>query len=111
MTKKIVVPLLVVLSLAGANSITTYSESSELEAIRDAIGLYFQGHATGNGDYFRQAFHEDAKLFWMRDGKMNQLSSADFAARAKGTPPADEADRHRRIVNIDVSGNAAVVKG
>ena len=110
MAKNILLPLLLVVVIAGANSISTYSESADLEAIRDTIGLYFKGHATGDGDYFRQAFHEDAKLFWMRDGKLNQLSSADFAARANGTPPADEADRHRRIVNIDVSGNAAVVK-
>ena len=110
MMKKLIAPLLLVIAVGGAHTLPTHTESSDLEAIRDTIGLYFQGHATGNGDYFRQAFHEEANLFWMRDGTFNRLSSADFAARANGTPPADEADRHRRIVNIDVSGNAAVVK-
>lgn len=77
---------------------------------RKAAELYFQGHATGNGDFFRQAFHPDAKLFWVKDGALTTRTSAEFAAGASGKPPADEAQRRRRIVLVDVTGDAAIVK-
>lgn len=77
---------------------------------RKAAELYFQGHATGNGDFFRQAFHPDAKLFWVKDGALTTRTSAEFAAGASGKPPADEAQRRRRIVLVDVAGDAAIVK-
>ncbi|MGE0553198.1 MAG: nuclear transport factor 2 family protein [Gemmatimonadales bacterium] len=92
----------------GANAFR--SESADEAAIRAAIEHYFQGHATGDGNHFRVVFHPEAKLFAIRDGKFWQLSSADYAARANGTPPADEASRKRWIEEIDVTGDAAMVK-
>ena len=38
------------------------------------------------------------------------MTAADFVSRAPGKPPADEAQRKRRIVSIDVSGDAALAK-
>ena len=82
----------------------------EEEAVRAAIAHYFQGHATGNGAHFEKVFHPEAKLFWIRDGELNQRSSAGYIAGARGEPPADEDQRTRRIAHIDITGNAAVVK-
>ena len=67
-----------------------------------------QGHATGDGEFIRKAFHPDAKVFSFRDGKLNQLTSAEFAARFTGSPAPDEAQRKRWIESVKITGNAGV---
>src|SRR5512134_3605918 len=37
---------------------------------RVPLELYFKGHATGDGEYFRKAFHADAKIQGIREGKL-----------------------------------------
>jgi hypothetical protein len=86
------------------------AQDSEEAGVREAIQHYFQGHATGQGEHFRKAFHTDAKLFFIRDGKLTQWTAEEYISRASGKPAADEAQRKRRIDSIDISGNAAVVK-
>ncbi|MCA1557364.1 MAG: nuclear transport factor 2 family protein [Acidobacteria bacterium] len=86
------------------------AESAEEAGVRAAIDNYFRGHATGDGEYFKRAFHPDAKLFWIRDGKLTTRTSAEYIAGASGKAPADEAQRKRRIESIDITGNAALVK-
>lgn len=86
------------------------AQDSEEAAVREAIQHYFQGHATGQGEHFRKAFHPDAKLFFIRDGKLTQWTSEEYISRAGGKPAPDEAQRKRRIDSIDITGNAAVVK-
>jgi Putative lumazine-binding len=86
------------------------AQDSEDAAIRETIQHYFQGHATGNGEHFRKAFHTDAKLFFIREGKLTQWTSEEYIARANGKPAADEDQRKRKIDSIDISGNAAIVK-
>src|SRR5882672_5450809 len=72
----------------------------EREAVEATVRLYFQGHATGDGSYFRRAFHPDAYLFWVDSGKLARKSSGDFAAGASGKPADDEAKRVRRIAMV-----------
>src|SRR5262249_34028816 len=98
-------PILGIALAAGGPAV-----SEEEPAVRECVELYFKGHATGNGDYFRQAFHPEAKLFWIKDGQFAQRTSAAFAAGGAGKPAADEAQRKRRIVLVDITHDAAVVK-
>ena len=86
------------------------AQESEEAGVRAAIEHYFQGHATGQGEHFRKVFHPDAKLFFIREGKLTQWTSEEYIGRASGKPAADEAQRKRRIDSIDVAGNAAFVK-
>ncbi|HEX8353264.1 MAG TPA: nuclear transport factor 2 family protein [Pyrinomonadaceae bacterium] len=101
---------IIVLGLLFVACVPASAQGSEEAGIREAIQHYFQGHATGQGEHFRKAFHPDAKLFFIRDGKLTQWTSEEYISRASGKPAADEAQRKRRIDSIDVSGNAAVVK-
>jgi Putative lumazine-binding len=78
--------------------------------VRQAIEYYFQGHATGNGEHHKKAFHPEAKLFWIRDGQLAERTSADYIAGSPGKPAPDEAQRKRSITMIDITGNAAVAK-
>jgi hypothetical protein len=88
----------------------TRAQNAEEAAVRETIENYFKGHATGDGEYFKKAFHPEAKLFWIRDGQFSTRTSAEFIAGASGRPAADEAERKRSIESIDISGNAAIVK-
>jgi hypothetical protein len=103
--------LLIILAAFFFISLTpVLAQDAEEAAIRETIQQYFQGHATGNGEYFRKAFHPDAKLFFIREGKLTQWTAEEYIGRASGKPAADEGQRKRKIDSIDISGNAAVVK-
>ena len=87
-----------------------WAQSTEETAVRQTLNYYLQGHATGNGELFKKAFHPEAKLFWIREGKFTQRTSQEYIAGASGKPAADEAQRKRWIASVDVTGNAAVAK-
>ena len=82
----------------------------EEDAVRAALGHYLQGHATGDGAHFRQVFHPDSKLYFNREGKFSTRTAEEYIGGASGKPPADEAQRKRRIVSVDVTGDAAMAK-
>jgi len=104
--------LFFVLMLAALSSVGRAQQASPKQAaIRAAVEHYFKGHATGDGSHFAKVFHPDAKLFWIGgDGSVMQRTSADYIRGASGRPAADEAQRRRRIVSIDVTGTIATVK-
>lgn len=104
------ITLLAGLAVVAAATLGSRRTSADEAAIRAAIDHYFQGHATGDGAHFRAVFHPASSLFAIREGRFWQLPSAEYAARASGKPPADEAQRKRWIERIDVAGDAAVVK-
>jgi len=79
-------------------------------AARVPLENYIQGHATGNGDFMRKAFHSEAKVMAFRDGKLTNLTAEEFASRFNGKPAADEAQRKRRIESVEITGNAGVGK-
>jgi hypothetical protein len=87
-----------------------WAENREEAAVRQTIDYYFQGHATGNGEHHKKAFHPESKLYWVKDGQLMQRTSAEYIAGASGKPAADEAQRKRFIESVDITGNAAVVK-
>jgi hypothetical protein len=86
------------------------ASGGEEAAVRTALGYYLEGHATGQGSAFAKVFHPESKLFFNRDGKFSQVTSAEYIARAPGKPADDEAQRRRRIDFVDVTGDAAVAK-
>lgn len=101
---------LVVLALVLVGCTPALAQESEEAAVREAIQHYFRGHATGQGEHFRKVFHTDAKLFFIRDGKVTQWTAEEYISRAAGKPADDEAQRKRTIDSVDISGDAAFVK-
>jgi hypothetical protein len=97
---------LALLTLSAARRAPNANEAE----VRAAMEHYLQGHATGDGAHYRLVFHPDSKLYFNRDGKFSMRTSADYIAGAPGKPAADEAQRKRRIVLVDVTGDAAVAK-
>jgi putative lumazine-binding protein len=91
-----------------AASAARAQEGTPEAGARVPLELYLKGHATGNGDYWRQAFHERARIEGLRDGTLFSRTREEFAAAAPGKPADDEAQRHRRIVSLAVTDDAAV---
>ena len=107
--KRALVPLaLLALALPFSGAAAPPEEADA--AVRAPVEAYLRGHATGDGEEWRKAFHPAAMVTGVRDGKLQSVSAPDFVSRAPGKPAADEAQRRRRIVSIDVAGDAAVAK-
>jgi hypothetical protein len=87
--------------------VTAGAQTAEKDLVRIPLENYLKGHATGDGEYMRKAFHTEGNLIFIRDGKYTTRSFADYIAGFTGKPAADEAQRKRSIESIDVAGNAA----
>ena len=85
-------------------------DEADRALIRETLGHYFRGHATGDGAHIRKAFLPTAHIEGVRDGKFASWTLEEYASRFKGVPPADEATRTRTVDAIDVTGSAAVAK-
>ena len=112
MIRRLALPLV----LAAAAPLAAQSPSApaapdpEDAAIRVALEHYLAGHATGDGAHHRAAFHRVANLYFVRGDTVATRTGADYIAGSSGRPAADEAQRRRRIVMIDRTGDAAVAK-
>jgi len=104
--KAAIVFVFVLCGVAGSVS----AQTSEESAVRVPLDNYIKGHATGNGEFMKKAFHTEGSLIFVRDGKYSTRSFAEYIAGFTGKPAADEKDRKRSIESVDVAGNAAVAK-
>ena len=85
--------------------------SAEDAAVRVAIAdHYFKAQATGSGEPLKGMFVEEGRMMWVQDGQLRVRTSADYIAGFQGKPPADEAQRKRRVLLTDVSGDVAIAK-
>ena len=105
MKKAVFVSLILAIAAVGS-----FAQTTETDAVRVPLENYLKGHATGDGEYMKKAFHTDGHLMFIRDGKYTTRSFADYIAGFTGRPPADEAQKKRRIESIDVAGSAAIAK-
>jgi hypothetical protein len=106
MKYKFAVLFAIMFTFAGIAS----AQDAEKEAVRVPLENYLKGHATGDGEYMKKAFHTEGNMIFIREGKYTTRSFADYIAGFTGKPPADEAKRKRWIESVEVSGNAAVGK-
>ncbi len=93
-----------------AVSAAAQTADAEAAAARVPLENYLRGHATGDPEFMRKAFHSEGSLIFVRDGKYTTRSFADYIAGMSGKPAPDEAQRKRWIESVDVAGNAAVGK-
>ncbi len=100
--------LLISLTLLIVSCSPSTEQDHEKEQIREAIHYYFQAHATGNGEYLREAFHPVAHLYFVRDNELAQYTLEEYIALFDGSPEDDEDQRIRSIDDIEISGNAAI---
>jgi hypothetical protein len=112
MSRRLTLPLALAL-LAPATLVAQAPSASadpEEAAIRRALDHYLAGHATGDSAHFRAAFHKVANLYFVRGDTVATRTGDAYIASAGGKPAPDEAQRRRRIVSIDRTGDAAIAK-
>jgi hypothetical protein len=95
------------LAFAATSGLAQTTPSEDEAGVRAALQHYLNGHATGDPEEFRKAFHPDARMTFVRDGKIVITPIGEYIGRATGKPAADEAKRARRITSIEVVGTAA----
>ncbi len=104
--------IIVVLPILGL-TITGFrlaQQDDEIQAIRQAVQYYLDGHATGQRAVMEQAFHSSARLQAIRDGAISIRPIEEYLSGSPGRPADDESQRRRRVVSIDYHGTAAVAK-
>jgi hypothetical protein len=87
------------------------SDSASDAGVRRTIEEhYFQAHTTGSGEPLRGVFVEEGRMFWAADGQLRSRTSTEYISGFSGKPAADESQRRRRILAVDVSGDVAAAK-
>lgn len=82
----------------------------EAALARKPIEAYLQGHATGDPAYMRAAFLPSAHIEGLREGKFVSWTVDEYTSRFTGNPAADEAQRTRRIDNVEINGTAGTAR-
>lgn len=91
--------------------VSAQSDTTSDAAVRRTIEQhYFAAHATGSGEPLRGVFVADGRMFWAADGQLRSRTSTDYINGFPGQPAADESQRRRRILHVDVTGDVAVAK-
>ena len=109
----LVKPLLAVALLSGLAAAVPAAQGKNPEqaAVRKAIeDHYFKAQSTGDGSHLKGTFVDEGRMMWVADNKLQMRTSAEYIGGFRGQPPADEAKRKRRVLMVDVTGDAAVAK-
>ncbi len=91
--------------------ISALGQTSEKDAVRVPLENYIKGHATGDAEYMKKAFHTDGNLIFVRDGKYTTRAFAEYIGGFTTPKTAPDEDKRKRLIeSIDVAGNAASAK-
>jgi hypothetical protein len=103
------------LLLASVLSIPGHAQSGDEEAIKNVVTTaYIEGiQNRGDVDNIRKGFHPSFNMLRLTDNDIKPLSIEEWITnivkvKAKNEPAPTKAEG--KFVNVDISGNAAVVK-
>lgn len=100
----------VALLAAGAADLS--ARRADEAAVRQAVQHYFDGGRNRDSVALRKAFHPEARMLFARDGKLVLVPIGDYIARvaADRLEPGEVDSTVRRVVSVDVVGDAAIAK-
>ena len=85
-------------------------DKADEDAIREVVQLYFDGIIKYDEQALRKAFHADASIIGSKDdGTQDWEPFQEWVLYTRGKAP-DPSGRNNRILSIDITGRAAVVK-
>ena len=80
------------------------AQQTDLQGIEQTLGYYLDGGTNSDRAMVAKAFHPEAELKFVKDGKYQEISIADFLARIK---PGKKSDRITSIKYINITGHVA----
>jgi hypothetical protein len=98
------------LVLAGAADLS--ARWADEAAIRQTVQYYFDGGKNRDSVALRKAFHPEARMLFAKDGKLAVVPIGEFIARVAENKlkPGEVDSIRRRVVEVDVAGDAAIAK-
>lgn len=107
-------PLLVTASAAllAAGAADLSARWADEAAIRQTVQYYFDGGKNRDSLTLRKAFHPEARMLFARDGKLVLVPIAEYITGVGSNQPKPGAvdSTERKVVSVDVVGDAAVAK-
>ena len=102
--------LLVLLLTLVVPALPSEPSDPDIEGIQQAVQHYLDGHATGDPAVMTRAFHGSARLQFIRNGQYSTRTLEAYLGGMGGSPADDEADRRRRVVSVDYTGDTGVAR-
>src|SRR5215212_8739135 len=100
-----------VVFILTVSSLAAQTKNPSGTGVRKAIEEhYFKAHSTGDGGHLKGTFIDEGRMMWIADGQLRTRTSAEYISGFPGKPAADESLRKRRVVMVDVTGDAAAAK-
>ena len=100
------------LAVAAAGAALPFSNPDEQAIRRHIERHYFEGVRRSDTAVAHKAFHTVAKMYFVREGKLVERTIPDWLDDiARNAPqPAKPDNFKRRVLDVDVSGNAATAR-
>jgi Putative lumazine-binding len=107
-------PLLIATSsaLLAAGAADLSARWADEAAIRQTVQYYFDGGKNRDSLTLRKAFHPEARMLFARDGKLVVVPIGEYITRvgSERLKPGEVDSTERKVVSVDVVGDAAVAK-
>ncbi|HJR51436.1 MAG TPA: nuclear transport factor 2 family protein [Gemmatimonadales bacterium] len=99
-------------ALLAAGAADLSARWADEAAIRQTVQYYFDGGKTRDTLTLRKAFHPDARMLFARDGKLVVVPIGEYITRvgSESLKPGEVDSTERKVVSVDVVGDAAVAK-
>ena len=107
-------PLLIATSAAllAAGAADLSARWADEAAIRQTVQYYFDGGKNRDSLTLRKAFHPEARMLFAREGKLVVVPIGEYITRvgSENLKPGEVDSTERKVVSVDVVGDAAVAK-
>ena len=107
-------PLLIATSAAllAAGAADLSARWADEAAIRQTVQYYFDGGRNRDSLTLRKAFHPEARMLFAREGELVVVPIGEYITRvgSERLKPGEVDSTERKVVSVDVVGDAAVAK-
>jgi protease I len=99
-------------ALLAAGAADLSARWADEAAIRQTVQYYFDGGKNRDSLTLRKAFHPEARMHFVRDGKLVVVPIAEYITRvgSEQLKPGEVDSTERKVVSVDVVGDAAVAR-
>lgn len=99
-------------ALLAAGAADLSARWADEAAIRQTVQYYFDGGKTRDSLTLRKAFHPEARMLFAREGKLVVVPIGEYITRvgSESLKPGEVDSTERKVVSVDVVGDAAVAK-